>query len=71
MADGLRRPPTAKGVGFIRLDTPDGMMDAVIPPQVYAECREALRSAFIVVEGVLRKSGVTITVVADRVAPLP
>ena len=71
VADGLRRPPTAKGVGFIRLDTPDGIADAVVPPQVYAECREALRSAFIVVDGVLRKSGVSITVVADRVAPLP
>lgn len=70
VADGLRRPPTAKGVGFIRLDTPDGIMDMIIPPQVYAEYREALRSAFILVDGVLRRSGVTITIVADRVAPL-
>ncbi len=66
-----KRPPTAKGTSFLRLEDPDGIVDVIVPPKVYADCREALRSAFIIVEGVLRKSGVTITVVAGRVAPLP
>jgi DNA polymerase III alpha subunit len=70
VADGLRRPPTAKGVGFIRLDTADGLMDIVVPPQVYAERREALRSAFIVVEGTLQKHNPNPAVVAARVASL-
>ena len=36
-------------------------------PQVYAECREALRSAFIVVDGAFQKQGAVVTIVAERV----
>ncbi len=70
VADGLRRPPTAKGVGFIRLDTPDGLMDIVVPPSVYAECREALRSAFILIEGILQRQPVAVTTVAQKISAL-
>jgi error-prone DNA polymerase len=69
-ADGLRRPPTAKGVGFLRLDTPEGLIDVVISPDVYERCREALHSAFLVVEGTLRKQPTTLTVTAERVVAL-
>jgi error-prone DNA polymerase len=57
VADGLRRPPTAKGTSFVRLEEPDGIVDVIVPPPVYAACREALRSAFMVVEGVLQRQG--------------
>jgi len=69
-ADGLRRPPTAKGVGFLRLDTPEGLIDVVVSPEVFERCREALHSAFLVVEGTLRKQPTTLTVTAERVLAL-
>jgi error-prone DNA polymerase len=71
VADGLRRPPTAKGTGFIRLEDTDGIADVIVPPQVYAECRQALRSAFIVVEGKLQRQGNVVTIVAKRICALP
>jgi len=66
-ADGLRRPPTAKGVGFLRLDTPEGLIDVVVSPEVFERCREALHSAFLVVEGALHKQPTTLSVTAERI----
>ena len=71
VADGLRRPPTAKGTSFIRLEDADGLVDVIVPPAVYAECREALRSAFVVVEGTLQRNGPVLSIVAKRVTALP
>jgi hypothetical protein len=68
-ADGLRRPLTAKGVGSL-LDTPEGLIDVVVSPQVFETYREALHSAFLVVEGTLRKQPTTLTVTAERIAAL-
>jgi error-prone DNA polymerase len=70
VADGLRRPPTAKGVGFLRLDMPEGLIDVVVSPEVFERCREALHSAFLVVEGTLRKQPTTLTVTAERILVL-
>ncbi len=70
VADGLRRPPTAKGVGFLRLDTPEGLIDVVVSPEVYERCREALHSAFLVVDGTLRKQPTMLTVTASTVSTL-
>jgi error-prone DNA polymerase len=70
VADGLRRPPTAKGVGFLRLDTPEGLIDVVVSPEVFARCREALHAAFLVVEGTLRKQPTTLTVTAEKISVL-
>ncbi|MBI3361422.1 MAG: DNA polymerase III subunit alpha, partial [Chloroflexi bacterium] len=67
VADGLRRPPTAKGTSFIRLEEQDGLIDVIIPLAVYAECREALRAAFVVVEGTLQRRGAVVTIVAQSV----
>jgi error-prone DNA polymerase len=71
VADGLRRPPTAKGTSFIRLEDADGLVEVIVPPQVYAECRQALKSVFLVVEGRLRRNGPVLTITAERVSPLP
>jgi error-prone DNA polymerase len=71
VADGLRRPPTAKGTSFIRLEDVDGLVDVIVPPAVYAECRAALRGVFVVVEGVLQRNGPVISVVARKVSALP
>ncbi len=55
VADGLRRPPTAKGTAFIRLEQPDGLIDIIVPAEVYAACRPALRSPFLAIDGVLQR----------------
>src|SRR6185436_1306624 len=34
VADGLRRPPTANGMSFLRLEQPEGIIDIVVSPQV-------------------------------------
>ncbi len=70
VADGVRRPPTAKGVAFLRLEHRDGLMDVILPSQVFVECREALSAAFVIVEGTLQSKGVTTAIVAKRVARL-
>ena len=71
VADGLRRPPTAKGTSFIRLEDADGLVDVIVPAAVYAECRQALRAVFVVVEGTLQRNGTVISVLARSVAALP
>jgi len=71
VADGLRRPPTAKGTSFIRLEDADGLVDVIVPPAVYAECRQALKSMFLIVEGTLRRNGPVLSVTATRVKSLP
>jgi error-prone DNA polymerase len=71
VADGLRRPPTAKGTSFIRLEQPEGLVDVIVPPAVYAECRAALRGLFVVVEGVLQRNGPVLSVLARKVRALP
>ena len=70
VADGLRRPPTAKGTSFIRLEDPDGIVDVVVPAPLFAAAHAALRSAFIVVEGRLQKKPGVLTVTAERVRAL-
>jgi error-prone DNA polymerase len=71
VADGLRRPPTAKGTSFMRLEDADGLVDVIVPPAVYAECRQALRSMFLIVEGTLRRNGPVLSVTATTVKSLP
>lgn len=62
-----QRPPTAKGVCFLAVEDPDGMVNVVVPPNVYAECRQAVRETFVIVEGVLQKEHGAIHVVAREV----
>ncbi len=71
VADGLRRPPTARGTSFIRLEEAEGLVDVIVPPAVYAECRAALREVFVVVEGVLQRNGPVLSILARQVCALP
>jgi hypothetical protein len=43
----------------------------IVPPAVYAECRQALRSMFLIVEGTLRRNGPVLSVTATTVKSLP
>jgi len=71
VADGIRRPPTAKGTAFLRLDEPEGIVDVIVPAAVFQAFRAVLlSSAFLVIEGRLRKQAATVSVTAERVTAL-
>lgn len=70
VADGLRRPPTAKGTAFIRLEQPDGLIDVIVPLEVYAAYREALRAPFLAIDGVLQRVQPVPSLVAKAVMPV-
>ena len=62
-----QHPPTAKGFCFLAVEDPDGMLNVVVPPDVYARCRQAIHSAFVIVEGVMQRDHGTINVLAATV----
>ncbi len=49
----------------------NGLVDVIVPPAVYAECRAALREVFVVVEGVLQRNGPVLSILARQVCALP
>ncbi len=67
---GVRRPPEAKGAALLRIDEPEGSIDVTIPEAVYLDCREALRSAFLIIEGIVESQGNNVSVVARKVRAL-
>lgn len=70
VADGVRRPPTANGTAFLRLDSPDGIMDVIIPEELYLKFHDTFQSAFLVVEGKLQKQHPVVSILAKKVEPL-
>ena len=62
-----QHPPTAKGFCFLAVEDPDGMVNVVVPPDIYAQCREAIHSAFVIVEGVVQKDHGAINMLAAAV----
>ena len=44
----LQAPPTARGVVFVMLEDETGLGNLVFAPAVYRRCREALRTAPLV-----------------------
>jgi error-prone DNA polymerase len=65
-----QRPPTAKGVAFLALEDEGGLINVVVRPKVYEESRRALRSPFVVIEGMLQRRGEAISVLARKVIAL-
>ena len=64
-----QHPPTAKGFCFLAKD-PDGMVNVVVPPAVYEQCREAIHGAFVIVEGVVQKDHGAINVLAAVISAI-
>ncbi len=62
-----QHPPTAKGFCFLAVEDLDGMANVVVPPDVYAQCRQAIHGAFVIVEGVVQKDHGAINVLAAAV----
>jgi error-prone DNA polymerase len=69
--DGPRRPPTANGLTFVRLEESQGIADVTVPEEVYDRDWEALRRArVLIVEGVLQRTWPTVSVLARAVSSL-
>jgi DNA polymerase III alpha subunit len=60
-------PPTAKGFCFLAVEDPDGMVNVVVPPDVYAQCRQAIHGAFVIVDGLVQKDHGAVNVLAAQV----
>jgi len=66
-----QRPQTAKGYIFILMEDEFGPINAIVKPDVYQECRTAVRlEPFLSIEGTLQKDGTTYNVLADSVKGL-
>jgi error-prone DNA polymerase len=62
-----QHPPTAKGFCFLAVKDPEGMVNVVVSPAVYEQCRQAIHGAFVIVEGVVQKDHGAINVLAAAV----
>ena len=66
-----QRPHTAKGYIFILMEDESGPINAIVKPDVYQECRAAIRlEPFLYIDGTLQKDGATYNVLAKGVYPL-
>ncbi len=66
-----QRPQTAKGYIFILMEDEFGPINAIVTPDVYEECRTAIRlEPFLYIDGKLQKDGSTYNVLADGVHAL-
>jgi hypothetical protein len=72
MADGVRSPPTAKGAGFAQVEQPEGMVHVTFPAALLADkaTRTALEHGFIVIDGILKRTGKVVSVTATAAYPL-
>lgn len=60
VADGVRRPKTALGTAFIRLDQPDGMIDVILPKKIYDKNWKTVRSMYLIIEGWVKENNDTV-----------
>jgi len=65
-----QRPPTAKGMAFLALEDEGGLINVVVRPNIYDENRSALKSPFVVIDGLVQRRDKAINVLARRVIPL-
>ena len=66
-----QRPQTARGFVFILMEDEDGMINAVVRPDVYERDRIAIRGeSFLWITGNLAKDDGTINIIADEIRPL-
>jgi error-prone DNA polymerase len=66
-----QRPPTAKGHVFITLEDEEGLVNLIVPPNVYERYRGALQNApLLLVEGRLQREGHALSVLVHRAVAL-
>jgi error-prone DNA polymerase len=62
-----QRPPTARGVLFVTLEDEEGLINLIVPPDVYERHRAALRDAPLLwAEGRLQREGHAVSVLVRR-----
>jgi error-prone DNA polymerase len=66
-----QRPGTASGFVFLSMEDETGVMNVIITPKLYDECRfTVIGEPFLLVEGTLQNIDNTISVKAGRIVPL-
>lgn len=65
-----RRPPTPAGTVFLSVEDESGIANITLVPDIAAAYHEAAKSRFVIVEGVIRRDGAALSVLARRVLPL-
>lgn len=66
----MQRPPTAKGFAFLAVEDASGLVNVIVAPPVYEQCRAAVHGAFVLVEGVLQKDHGAINVIAHSISAM-
>lgn len=67
----LQVPPTAKGFAFITLEDEDGLVNAVLKPDIYRMHRSIVRlEPLLLIEGTVEKKDGVINVIVKRIASL-
>jgi error-prone DNA polymerase len=65
-----QHPPPAKGFCFLAVEDPDGVVNVVAPPAMYEQCRQAIHSAFVIVDGVVHKDHGAVKVLAAVISAI-
>ncbi len=66
-----QRPQTARGYIFILMEDEAGPINAIVRPEIYEECKSAIRlEPFLQIDGMLQKDGATFNVLATFVRAL-
>ncbi len=65
-----QHPPTAKGVAFLAVEDPGGMVNVVIAPDIYTHDRGALQGTFVLIDGVLQKDHKAINILAWQITAI-
>lgn len=67
-----QRPTTAKGFVFLSLEDETGIVNAIVTPDLFEQCRLVLVNApFLFIEGTLQNIDGVVSVKAGKVEPLP
>lgn len=61
-----QHPPTATGFAFLAIEDPTGMVNVVLSPDVYAQYREALQVASVLIEGVVQQDHGVINIIGIK-----
>jgi error-prone DNA polymerase len=65
-----RRPPTPAGTVFLSVEDENGIANITLVPKVAAAYHEEAKYRFVIVEGVIRRDGAALSVLARRILPL-
>ena len=67
-----QRPRTAKGVVFVMIGDETGWLDTVVWPRLHDRYRQVLRTEpLLIIEGVVQREGLVVSLLAKRFWPLP